>query len=146
MRDTAVLPFDVPCPSCLAVQSHLCHLQWGAVRRDLNYAVGDEVEWLRDSDGAILRPFLVVNGRWNCGDPTLRDVVIKDPTLLGGPLTCGQCGARYEGIAVEIAGGRFRSARYHRYDELGEADHFERLADGTLRPHPEWLDAQLEFA
>ena len=144
MPDTAAFVTVARC-ACGHVVMPICTLQWGAVPRDQPYASGQEPEWLRLPDGRIVPPFRIWRGRWNCGDPALHDVLVKDPTLLGGPITCTACGAVYEGVATEIAGGRFRGARLYREGELpGEAEVFERLADGTLKPHPEWLDAALD--
>ena len=73
----------------------------------------------------------------------MSDVTLKDPTLLGGPVTCASCGAKYEGFAVELADGRFAQARVHAYDELDEADAYLRDPQGRLTPLPEWQDAPI---
>ena len=54
----------------------------------------------------------------------------------------GSCNAAFEGVAVEVNGGRFTSAIAYAYDALpDDADAFERLPDGSLRAHPEWQNA-----
>lgn len=140
--DVAALAIPVPCLACGGTVMDLCRLQWGACPRQELYRPGDEVEWARLPDGSVAPPFRLLDGRWNSGDPSCTEMLIKDPTLLGGPIRCPACEASYEGVAVEIRAGRFASAHLYACDELpDEADAFERQPDGSLRGHPEWQNA-----
>lgn len=141
MPDTAALIARVECPACGNCLTELCRVQWGVVPRQAVYQLGDKVEWHRLPDGGIVPPFRLQLGQWNCGDPASADVLLKDPTCLGGPLLCPACAARYEGIVVEVSAGRFRSARLYAAGEFAdEVDIFEKLPDGSLRPRLDWVD------
>lgn len=141
MPDTAILIAPVDCPAC-GTRSHMTnHLQWGVCPRQAPYNVGDEVEWLRLPSGEIVTPFRLFHWAWNCGDPMLLDLLLIDPSFQGGPLQCAQCAATFEGVVVEVQGGRFRSARFYTSGEFSDdVNTFEKLPDGTFKPHPEWFD------
>ena len=139
--DVAAVAVRVPCPACGAAIMDLARVQWGACPRDALYHPGDPVEWL-ESGGQVVPPFRLTGGRWNCGEPSCTEMLLKDPTFMGGPIRCAACNATFEGVAVEVRAGRLASARAYAYDELpDEADAFERLPDGSLRAHPEWQNA-----
>ena len=134
----------MPCPRCGATILELTRVQWGVCPRDALYKPGDAVEWLRRPGGALVPAFRLLDMKYNSGDPSCTDVLLKDPTLLGGPITCPGCQHKFEGAAAEVRAGRFVSARIYAYDELpDDSDVFELMPDGTLRAHPEWLDAPI---
>ena len=143
--DTAAFQYPVRCPACGTLVAHLTHLQWGVCpKNDAVYEPGDCVEWLLRADGTVLPSCRLRGLRYNFGDPSCMDLLLKDPTLFGGPLTCPDCHGRFEGRAAELRGGRFVSARLYAYDELpDDVDVFEILADNSLRPLPEWGDAEI---
>ncbi len=141
MVDVAIVIAAVQCSACGTQITDVNQVQWGVCPRGEPYHPGDEVEWLCLPAGGVVPSFRLLRGQWNCGDPAVRDVLLKDPTYLGGPLQCPKCPARYEGVVVEVGGGRFRSARLYVAGEFADdVDVFEKLPDGSLRPRPEWFN------
>lgn len=145
---------DLMCTGCgapLAGSDGLVSVAWGYLRGSLpkpvtTYAMGDAVRWRTCRGGAeawtrfadATTSLTLVN----FGDPAIVDLVLLGPIdrLDHGSVACDACRATYGGVAIEINGGVFTSARVAEVGEFGTDDVFHFTIDGmSLIPQPTWL-------
>lgn len=113
MPDYCTTATRLTCTTCGAVTKAPAgevHFQWGRV--PASYSTGDRIKWLEAAGGGAMPPFSVVRKgarfAWNYGTPEFEDVIALDTDPETPPVHCSGCGAEFEALAVEIAGGKVK--------------------------------------
>ena len=111
MPTYSVLWSEHSCPHCgehIGLRADQTCFQWGQV--GVSYSEGESIEWARTKDGLIVPPCTWTReGTWNCGDPSVADVLLCDPEVLQyseALRRCTTCGERIAAIAVRIRNGQ----------------------------------------
>lgn len=138
MMYLSTLASPVVCPGCKTTLGDSVAFQWGICPRTRPYAVGEDVEWLRDDEGEISPPGERIGDHFNVGRPVLTDVVVRDRSAFEFGTVCPVCEEVYAGVVTAIKHGRFAGASiFERGDLPTDDDVFEVRQDGSLEPHPE---------
>ena len=122
--------------------------------------MGDAVEWLRDSGGAIVPPYVLIDvghgrHRWNCGDPLAANVILFDIDLYpnDGLIECTGCHACIAAEVAVVCDGVFRELRALDDSQMnrilglsrGKANIVIVRDDGSYWPREDWYDKTITY-
>lgn len=159
MPDTSTIFAKILCPQCGVHLLNSMRCSWGEVPGQ-EYKVGDNVKWLYDKSGNLVKPFELRKlgpnmWRWNCGSPSFQNVFVFDEDVYAGNhrLSCPSCGAKIcacvaivrndifqdvlalQSLGVDQILGRSRGRANVALDNL----------DGTYSPREDWFDCPIEY-
>jgi hypothetical protein len=149
MASYAFVSAELKCPNCGIALTDIVWFQWGYCpgrlpRADYLYPVGDKLYWRPCADGSIRAWVFFDDGGGNIGDPSIRDLIVRDSgqTFLMRP--CTSCGEVLGDAAVEIRGGAITRAWLAGSDEfsdpLGKVDVYTISDDVTRVPRRDFKD------
>jgi hypothetical protein len=159
MPDAAFIAGKASCPAYGRQVLDGLRCQWGALPL-AEYALGDEVRWLRDTGGSIVPPYVLIDvspgvRRWNCGDPQVSNVNLFDLDVNpgNGPAECTASHARIAAAVAIVRRGVFREVRAIDDAEVdrilgpsrGKADIVMVREDGSHWPREDWYDKTIEY-
>jgi hypothetical protein len=155
MSKFAFLEVSLNCPYCDSPidDADLVGFQWGYCRAatpwsNFVYKVGDEIRWRTCKDGSTpsWTYFEDIHydspndlGGANIGEPSVRDLVVRDTDYYSWDVPCKSCHQPFGGAAVRILNGVIETSWVYRPKELSsEVAIYLVEADGILNPKPEW--------
>jgi hypothetical protein len=134
----------------------MIRFQWGRVPSE--YRLGDKIRWLREPNGEVVEPFvvmrtdrffgLVTDVAWNFGSPRYEDLLAFDVDPHFSPFLCEVCGEVIETVAAVIERGQLTCGRGFAPGEVRsisgqdvpESGVLVPRPDGSYNSHPEWED------
>lgn len=146
MPHYSYLRADLHCPNCNILITDLLWFQWGyspgyAVREEFVYQVGDPIKWKKCQSGEIPAWTYFGEGGGNLGDPSIKNLIVRDSAQYFLQQPCSNCQYRLGGAALEIVDGKIVKAWLLVPNELDEnVDAFVRERNGALKPMHSWND------
>ncbi len=139
------------CPECNTYVADILCILWGYSTSSIfsskdAYQIGDAIRWRACRDGSVpawsyftTEPGQPPHG--NIGDPSVRDLVVRDWWYRSGSYRCPE-GHRIGGGAVEIRDGVVTRVWLHPPGEFedDETDIYLIADDGQLLPMGDWWD------
>lgn len=150
MTHYAYVKVDLKCPYCDTIVTDLLWFQWGfcpgySPREDYVYKISDPIHWKTCSDDSIRSWVYFEGGGANIGDPSIKNLIVKDSAQYWLDKQCDKCQQPIAGAALEIKYGIIQKAWLYKPSELGDdADIFVVESDGKLKSMPEWNDHSME--
>jgi hypothetical protein len=159
MPDSAFVTGNAYCPACGQHVLKGLRCQWGALPMP-EYALGSQVDWIRDAKGEIVPPYVLVEvgahrRRWNCGDPEVSHVILFDLDIYSGnyQVECAACHTKIAAAIAVVRGGVFQEVRALDDAEVnrivgasrGKADIVIVRDDGSYWPREDWYDKTIDY-
>jgi hypothetical protein len=152
MPNYAYVEADIKCPFCDKSLTDTVAFQWGYCPGSLPrmghiYHIGDAISWKLCKDGTI--PAWVYfdfgDEGANIGDPSYKNLVVRDSLHEGLAMPCRFCMHELGGAISEITEGRITSVRILCPGELDQATDFYLVQEnGLLTPKLEWDDHAMD--
>lgn len=146
MPNYAYLSANLKCPNCGTLITDLVWFQWGycpgySLRKEYVYRIGDSIIWKNCENESVPGWVYFENGGANIGDPSVKNILVKDSAQTWLKEFCLSCKHPLGGAIIEIINGVIDNAWIYMKGEFDEdADIYIRKENNILEPKPEWDD------